>query len=208
LIVVFIVVTIGEFIPDDNSRIKNLSLINFLKERSGNQCELCSSTHGLDVYNMSEENSLFICETCLSSVDDPKSHSNHWRCLNESMWSEHAPVQAMAYRLLYQLSELDWAKDLFNQLFIDDTIKEMAMEGLSKTEEGGTGKSTKDSNGNILVDGDSVTLIKDLDVKGAGFTAKRGTLVKNISLTNNPEHIEGKVNGTQIVLVTRFLKKV
>ena len=59
-----------------------------------------------------------------------------------------------------------------------------------------------------MAEGDSVTLIKDLDVKGGGFTAKRGTLVKNISLTNNPKHIEGKVNGIQIVLVAAFLKKV
>lgn len=69
------------------------------------------------------------------------------------------------------------------------------------------GPVTRDSNGNALADGDTVTLIKDLDVKGMNFTAKRGTVVKNITLTSNPEHIEGKVNGTTIVLVTRFLKK-
>ncbi|MGL5800184.1 MAG: PhnA domain-containing protein, partial [Plesiomonas sp.] len=56
-------------------------------------------------------------------------------------------------------------------------------------------------------DGDSVTLIKDLVVKGANFTAKRGTMVKNITLTSNPEHIEGRVNGVHIVLVAAFLKK-
>ena len=66
---------------------------------------------------------------------------------------------------------------------------------------------TVDSNGAVLQEGDSVTLIKDLDVKGAGFTAKRGTLVKGIRLTNNPLHIEGKVNGVQIVLVAAYLKK-
>ncbi|MNH11503.1 hypothetical protein D3C79_710190 [compost metagenome] len=66
---------------------------------------------------------------------------------------------------------------------------------------------TVDSNGAVLQEGDSVTLIKDLDVKGGGFTAKRGTLVKGIRLTNNPLHIEGKVNGVQIVLVAAYLKK-
>ena len=65
----------------------------------------------------------------------------------------------------------------------------------------------KDSNGATLSAGDTVTLIKDLVVKGANFTAKRGTTVKNISLSDNPEHIEGKVNGTRIVLLTQFLKK-
>ena len=52
-----------------------------------------------------------------------------------------------------------------------------------------------------------MTLIKDLVVKGGGFTAKRGTLVKNIALTSNPKHVEGRVNGTVIVLVAAFLKK-
>jgi protein PhnA len=52
-----------------------------------------------------------------------------------------------------------------------------------------------------------VTLIKDLEVKGAGFTAKRGTAVRDIRLTSNPKHIEGKVNGVQIVLVAAYLKK-
>ena len=51
-------------------------------------------------------------------------------------------------------------------------------------------------------------LIKDLNVKGAGFTAKRGTAVRNISLVpNNCEHIEGRVNGQQIVIHTKFVKK-
>lgn len=66
---------------------------------------------------------------------------------------------------------------------------------------------TLDSNGTVLQVGDSVTLIKDLDVKGAGFTAKRGTTVRNISLTGNPDQIEGRVNGVRIVLLTKFLKK-
>ena len=52
-----------------------------------------------------------------------------------------------------------------------------------------------------------MTIIKDLEVKGAGFTAKRGTVVKNIALTDNPEQIEGRVNGTRIVLLSCFLKK-
>ena len=65
-----------------------------------------------------------------------------------------------------------------------------------------------DSNGAVLEAGDTVTLIKDLNVKGANFTAKRGTAVRGISLVaDNPEHIEGKVNGQQIVILTKFVKK-
>lgn len=65
----------------------------------------------------------------------------------------------------------------------------------------------KDSNGVVIEAGDTVTLIKDLDVKGANFTAKRGTAVRNIGLTRNPEHIEGRVNGQRIVILTQFVKK-
>lgn len=65
----------------------------------------------------------------------------------------------------------------------------------------------RDSVGNILQDGDSVTLIKDLDVKGTSFVGKRGTLVKGIRLTDDPTHVEGRVNNIMIVLKTEFLKK-
>jgi protein PhnA len=65
-----------------------------------------------------------------------------------------------------------------------------------------------DSNGTILENGDTVTLIKDLEVKGANFTAKRGTSVRNIRLVHdNPEQIEGKINGQGIVILTQYVKK-
>lgn len=66
----------------------------------------------------------------------------------------------------------------------------------------------RDSNGNILADGDSVTVIKDLKVKGTSVTLKRGTMIKNIRLTDDEEEIEcnaEKVKG--LVLKTCFLKK-
>jgi protein PhnA len=67
---------------------------------------------------------------------------------------------------------------------------------------------TKDSNGTILSEGDSVTLIKDLKVKGSSITLKRGTMVKNIHLTNDPEEIECRVEKVKgLVLKTCFLKK-
>ena len=65
-----------------------------------------------------------------------------------------------------------------------------------------------DSNGAVLNAGDSVVLIKDLDVKGANFVAKRGTAVRNITLVHdNAEHIEGKVEGQKIVILTQYVKK-
>jgi protein PhnA len=67
---------------------------------------------------------------------------------------------------------------------------------------------TRDANGNILADGDTVHLVKDLKVKGTSVTLKRGTVVKNIRLTDDPAEIEcnaEKVKG--LVLRTEFLKK-
>ncbi|MFD1000405.1 zinc ribbon domain-containing protein YjdM [Ohtaekwangia kribbensis] len=66
----------------------------------------------------------------------------------------------------------------------------------------------KDSNGNVLNDGDSVTLIKDLKVKGSSLTLKRGTVVKKIRLTDSEDEVDCRVNGSSIVLRTEFLKKV
>lgn len=66
----------------------------------------------------------------------------------------------------------------------------------------------RDSNGTVLQEGDSVTLIKDLPVKGANTTLKRGTMVKNIRLTDNPEEIECRVEKIKgLVLKTCYLKK-
>ena len=65
----------------------------------------------------------------------------------------------------------------------------------------------KDSNGAELFDGDSVTVIKDLKVKVASMVIKRGTKVKSIRLTENPEEVDCKIEGSSIVLKTCFLKK-
>ena len=66
----------------------------------------------------------------------------------------------------------------------------------------------KDSNGTLLAESDSVTLIKDLKVKGSSLTLKRGTTVKNIRLTNSAGEVEGRAGGSTMVLKTEFLKKV
>jgi protein PhnA len=65
----------------------------------------------------------------------------------------------------------------------------------------------KDSNGTLLNEGDSVQIIKDLKVKGSSSVIKRGTLVKNIRLTDNEEEVEGRVEKVQMVLKACFLKK-
>jgi len=66
----------------------------------------------------------------------------------------------------------------------------------------------KDSNGVLLNDGDTVTLIKDLKVKGSSLVLKRGTTVKKIKLTDSVEEVDCRINGSGIVLRTEFLKKI
>ncbi len=183
-----------------------------LTQRCDSKCELCSSDSSLVVYevppvsNPSADNSIMVCGVCNEQMNNPGNMDvNHWRCLNDSMWSQIPAVQVMAWRLLKRLATESWAQDLFDMLYLDDELKQWA-EAVADAGDDDTAP-TKDSNGNVLQDGDTVTLIKDLDVKGAGFTAKRGTAVRGISLTSNPEQIEGRVNGVRIVLLTCFLKK-
>ncbi|MGL1957910.1 MAG: alkylphosphonate utilization protein [Colwellia sp.] len=182
-----------------------------LKQRSNESCELCTATNNMSVYpvpptsDLSAQQSIYVCQTCLSQINgDIALDLNHWRCLNDSMWNQEPAVQVMSYRLLHKLSAESWAQDALAMIYMEDEVKKWADQGIASDEREGP---TRDSNGADLHDGDDVTLIKDLKVKGANFTAKQGTLVRGISLTENPEHIEGKVNGTRIVLVAAYLKK-
>jgi protein PhnA len=126
----------------------------------------------------------------------------HWRCLNDAMWSTVPAVQVLAYRLLHKCSAEAWAQDAIDMLYLDDETKAWADSGVADDRE-----PTLDVNGVALAAGDAVTIIKDLDVKGANFTAKRGTPVRNIGLSDNPLHIEGKVNGQRIVIIAAYTKK-
>lgn len=191
-----------------------MSIEQILQERSGSHCELCGSENNLSVYSVPHsasddaDHSVLLCDTCRNQIENPETADQaHWRCLNDSMWSQVPAVQVMAWRQLKNLSHEVWAQDLLDMLYLDEETLAWAEAGVTATSSNDDTAPTLDSNGNVLQDGDSVTLIKDLVVKGANFTAKRGTMVKNISLTNNPEHIEGRVNGVQIVLVANFLKK-
>jgi protein PhnA len=184
-----------------------MSIEKELLDRSGGQCELCSSEEGLSVLGVypsdgTAERSILVCSTCKEQIEgDAEIDENHWKCLHDSMWSEVPAVVVSAYRLL---KKLGWQEQL-DMLYLEDDIKEWA-EDMPKEN---SSIVVRDSNGTQLHHGDSVTIIKDLEVKGAGFTAKRGTIVKNISLTDDVEgHIEGRVNGTKIYLKTEFLKKV
>ena len=165
-------------------------------------CQLCGSDHDLRAYEVAPKSeSITICSTCAASIEEPTNNANHWHCLNDSMWSEEPAVQVMAFRLLTKLG----SQDLLDMMYLEDDVRAWAEEGLT-TEEA---PIVRDANGNILQEGDSVTIIKDLVVKGAGFTAKQGTTVKNIKMVpNDPTHIQGKVNGSTIFIISAFLKKL
>lgn len=189
-----------------------MSVLETLKTRAGNQCELTQASDDLVVYALppeSDENDankcILVSQTCYDQLTGAAElNPNDWRGLSESMWSSVPAVQVVAYRQLHALSAESWAQDNLDMLFLEDDIREWAESGMEDSDR----EPTLDSNGTPLAAGDNVTIIKDLQVKGAGFTAKRGTAVRGISLTDNPEHIEGRVNGQRIVLVAKFLKKM
>lgn len=192
-----------------------MSLKDSLMARSGSRCELCESADQLSVYDVppftgDAERSILVCNHCLEQITGVKPmNPNHWRCINQSMWSTVPAVQVMAWRILNSLRSEGWPQDLLDMLYLDDENLRWAKEGskpVESTEEDNV--VHKDSNGAVLQAGDTVVLIKDLDVKGANFTAKRGTAVRGITLVEgNPEHIEGRVNGQHIVILTKFVKK-
>ena len=83
-----------------------------------------------------------------------------------------------------------------------------ASEAAAKAEGGEDAVEVRDAVGNVLADGDQVTLIKDLTVKGAGQTLKRGTLIKSIRLTGDAQEIDCKFDGIKgLVLRAEFVKK-
>jgi len=185
-----------------------------LQERSGGVCELCGATENLSAYwvpptsNGTLNDTIYACCTCSGQMDDPETmDANHWRCLNDSMWSQEPPVQVMAWRMLQRLKGEGWPVDLIDMMYLEeDTLKWARSTG--DGDDDAVKIVHKDVNGVTLSAGDSVVLIKDLNVKGGGFTAKRGTAVRGISLDpDNAEYIEGRVEGQMVVLITEYVKK-
>ncbi len=171
-------------------------------------CPLCSADTDLTPHVPGPEGTPFqavaLCAPCLAQITgtdapDPA----HWRALPTTMWSEDPAVQVLAWRMLDRLKAEPWAQDALDQLWLDADTRAWAEAGRHIDT-----PQHRDSNGVPLATGDTVVLIKDLPVKGAGFTAKRGTAVPRISLVqDNPEHIEGRVDGQRIVILTQFVKK-
>ena len=192
-----------------------MSLERELKKRSNSVCELCSSDENLQVYivppskDENLENALIACKICAEQIENPEAtEANHWRCLNDSMWSEHKAVQVVAWRMLSRLRKEGWPQDLLDMMYLDEETLEFA-KATGEGEDDPNKVIHRDVNGVVLEAGDSVVLIKDLKVKGSSMVAKQGTAVRNIRLDrDNEKYIEGKVGPTQIVIITDYVKKI
>ena len=181
-----------------------------LKDRSGSVCEISGSDENLVVYIVEPkteaipENCILITKALRDQIENKDlMNANDWRGLSDSMWNENLPVQIVSWRMHARLKN----NDMLEMMYLDEDALEWAKAtGEDEDEEGKI--VHKDSNGNILQDGDSVVLIKDLDVKGATFTAKRGAAVHNIKVVwDDVNLIEGRVENQHIYILTQYVKK-
>ncbi|RXK58889.1 PhnA protein [Lacibacter luteus] len=185
-----------------------------LRQRSGNTCELCKSEQILSIYEVppqdqaNADNCILVCDNCLAQIEKKVELNNsHWNCLTESMWSEVPAVQVVAWRMLNRLRNESWAADNLDMLYLNDEHLAWA-KATGDHESDGSVDLHRDCNGAQLLAGDTVVLIKSLDVKGSTLNAKMGTVVKNIRLVpDNTEQIEGKIEGQTIVILTKYVRK-
>ena len=171
-----------------------------------NVCELCSSEENVSLVELpvsdgSEEQSIYLCANCATQVESGELDETHFNCLNDAMWSETPAAKIMSYVLWNQLGR----QDMVEMMYLEEDELKLAEQAVNAA---ANKVIFRDANGVELNAGDSIVILKDLDVKGAGFTAKRGTTVTRISLPHDmDDHVEGRVNGTKIYLKTEFIKK-
>lgn len=183
-----------------------MALAAALSARCGGTCELCTDAPATQEYAVTPRdpdqlaNQVAICDTCLKEMDHLE--ADHWRCLEGSIWNPEASVQALSYRMLHARKDQGWAADVLNAVEADEDIIQWALTAFQVAD------VHKDAFNNILENGDNVVLTQALNVKGASFTAAKGTIVKKIRLVpDNTGQIEGKINDQTIVILTKFVKK-
>ena len=157
---------------------------------------------------MQASNALYVCEKCFNQLEKKEElNAAHWACLKESIWSETPAAQIVSWRMLNRLRNETWAMETLDMLYLDDEKLAWA-KTTGDHENSSTVDLHRDCNGALLQHGDTVVLTKSLDVKGSQLTAKMGTAVKNIKLVaDNTEQIEGRIEGQQIVILTKFVRK-
>jgi protein PhnA len=184
-----------------------------LAQRCGNKCELCEATDNLKVYEVppatgNMDDAILACQKCLAQIEKKEElDATHWQCLTTSMWSEVPVVQVMVWRMLNRLRNESWAADSIDMIYLDKE-KLVWAKASGDHENDASVDFHKDCFGAILQSGDNVVLTKSLDVKGSSVNAKVGTVVRNIRLVaNSTGQIEGKIEGQQIVILTKYLRK-
>ena len=169
-------------------------------------CELCGS--GEEVSELvvpqgveGEDGSIYACANCKTQIESGELDETHFNCLNDAMWSEVPAVKILSYILWNKLGR----QDMVEMMYLEEEEIKLAEQAINAE---ANKVVFRDANGVELQAGDSIVILKDLDVKGAGFTAKRGTTVTRISLPHDmDDHVEGRVNGTKIYLKTEFIEK-
>ena len=178
------------------------------------QCTLCAAEAPLKTFSVpfSEKTQanpdISICDKCLAQIEKKETlNESHWQCLQTAMWSEEPAVQVTAWRMLNRLRDKAWASESLDMMYLSD--EDLAWAKASGDHERSADIDIhKDSNGHPLENGDSVVLIKSLDVKGSTVNARLGTVVKNIRLDpNDTGYIEGRIEGQSIMIKTMFVRK-
>lgn len=186
-----------------------------LLKRSENKCEICGGTTALQVYEVppsdqgNADNNIIVCNKCLLQIEKKEEpDAEHWKqCLPNSMWSEVVPVQVVSWRMLNRFRHESWAADNIEMMYLDDDTLAWA-KATGDHEADASVELHKDAYGALLKDGDTVVLTKSLDVKGTSLNARVGTVVRNIrTVKDNTEQIEGKIEGQQIVILTKYVRK-
>ncbi|MDQ2193029.1 alkylphosphonate utilization protein [Vibrio sp. B4-12] len=181
-----------------------------LLERSQSKCELCSSESPLAPFVVAPhtmvtvDHAVMLCDVCKGQIENPEAVDvNHWRCLNDSMWSQEQPVQVLAWRQLKRLAATEgWAQDLLDMMYLEEEAAKWAEIGMDDDAE-----KPRDVNGVELKKGDDVTIIKDLPIKGSSQVIKQGTVVRGISLSDDPKLISGKANGQSMYIIAEYCRK-
>jgi protein PhnA len=181
-----------------------------LELRANEMCEFSGSTERLTPFLVSpnagnsSDDYVLISEKLKLQLDSSDFQINDWHCLNDTVWSETPAVKVLSYRVLSMLQGETWPSELKDMMYLSEEELTWAKAGLPDE----NAIKHIDSNGVMLQNGDSVVLIKDLDVKGSSLVAKRGTSVRNIRLVHDdPNLLEGKVDGQSIYILTQFVKK-
>jgi protein PhnA len=171
-----------------------MRLENELKSRSLNSCELCKTTEKLKIYTLQPSrginlsDSIYACSICISQIENSSLISpNHWRCINESMWSEFSAVKVISWRMLNRTISSGWSQGLLDMMYLSSDDLEWA-KALGDGVEDDIKLIHRDVNGVILKSGDSVVLVKDLKVKGSSMTAKQGVAIRRISLDHENDN--------------------